>query len=58
MNDFAKKTDKELNKTLREKREDLRKIRFGVAQKRDPKAMRNIKKDVARVLTELNSRTA
>ena len=58
MNDFAKKTDKDLNKTLREKREDLRKIRFGVAEKRDPKAKRNIRKEIARVLTELNSRTA
>ena len=57
MTDFAKKSDKDLNKTLREKREELRKIRFGVAQKRDPKAHRNIRKDVARMLTELNSRT-
>jgi len=57
MNDFAKKSDKDLNKTLREKREALRKIRFGVSEKRDPKALRNIKKDVARILTELTSRT-
>ncbi|MBL1434211.1 50S ribosomal protein L29 [Candidatus Wolfebacteria bacterium] len=58
MKDITKKSDKDLQKTLREKREDLRKIRFNVSKKRDPKAARNIKKDVARILTELNSRTA
>ena len=57
MTDFAKKSDKELNKALREQREELRKIRFGVAQKRDPKAHANIRKDIARMLTELNGRT-
>ncbi len=57
MTDFSKKSDKDLNKTLREKREELRKVRFGVAEKRDPKAHKNLRKEVARMLTELNSRT-
>jgi ribosomal protein L29 len=57
MSDLAKKSDKDLSKMLREKREDLRKIRFGVAEKRDPKAHRNLRKDIARTLTEVNNRT-
>ncbi len=57
MTDFSKKSDKDLNKALREKREELRKIRFGVAEKRDPKAHKNSRKEIAQMLTELNSRT-
>lgn len=57
MTDFAKKSDKDLSKMLREKREELRKIRFGVAEKRDPKAHRNLRKEIAQMLTELNNRT-
>ncbi|XKT75223.1 MAG: 50S ribosomal protein L29 [Patescibacteria group bacterium UBA2103] len=57
MTDLAKKNDKDLNKLLREKQEDIRKIRFGVAEKKDPKAHKNVRKEIARIKTELNSRT-
>lgn len=57
MTDFSKKSDKDLHKMLREKREELRKIRFGVAQKRDPQAHANTRKEIAQIMTELTSRT-
>ena len=53
MEEFKKKSDKDLEKLLREKREELRKIRFNVAEKRNPKARRDTKKDIARIMTEL-----
>lgn len=51
------KSEKELVKVLNEKREDLRKIRFGFAgsTKHDTKSARGVRKDIARILTELNS---
>ena len=51
------KSEKELIKVLNEKREDLRKIRFGFAgsTKHDTKSARIVRKDIARILTELNS---
>jgi len=51
------KSEKELVKVLNEKREDLRKVRFGFAgsTKHDTKSARGIRKEIARVLTELNS---
>lgn len=51
------KSEKELTKVLNEKREDLRKIRFGFAgsTKHDTKGARNVRKEIARILTELNN---
>ena len=52
------KSNKDLIKTLNEKREVLRKFRFGISgsKTRDVKEGKNTRKEVARILTELNSR--
>ncbi len=52
------KSSKDLIKTLNEKREELRKFRFGISgsKTRNVKEGRNTRKEVAKVLTELNSR--
>lgn len=57
--DLQKKSDKELVAHVNEKRQELRKFRFGVAGAgtRDVKAARAAKKEIARSLTELNVRT-
>jgi ribosomal protein L29 len=51
------KSEKELTKVLTEKREDLRKVRFGFSgsTKHDTKSARGIRKDISRILTELNN---
>jgi ribosomal protein L29 len=56
---FKNKEEGELMKTLGEKREELRGARFASAgaRVRDLKAYRASKKDVARILTVLNSRS-
>lgn len=56
--DFTKEQDAELMKTLAAKRGDVRGFRFGTAgsAKRDVRALRANKKDIARILTELNKR--
>ncbi|HEY4489098.1 MAG TPA: 50S ribosomal protein L29 [Candidatus Paceibacterota bacterium] len=48
----------ELNDLLREKREDLRTLRFSIAGGRatDGNALRQTRADVARILTELGKR--
>ena len=48
----------DLNKVLAEKREELRKLRFEAAGARaaNPNALGAIRKDIARILTELGSR--
>lgn len=55
---LEKNTDKDLLKNLKSKREDLRKFRFGIAgsKKRDIKVGKNLRKQIAQILTELNSR--
>jgi ribosomal protein L29 len=52
------KSNKDLIKTLNEKREALRKFRFGISgsKTRDVKEGKNARKEVAQILTELNSR--
>lgn len=52
------KSDKDLHKLLVEKREALRNFRFGIAgtKTRNVKEGRGLKKEIARVLTELNVR--
>jgi ribosomal protein L29 len=58
MKDLNKKSEKELTKTLAERREDLRKIRFSIsgANVKDVKEAKQIRKEIAQILTELNSR--
>jgi len=52
------KTDKELAKELREKREGLRAFRFGISgsKVKNMREGRNLKKDIARILTEMSLR--
>lgn len=56
--DFTKEQDADLMKTLAVKREAVRGFRFGVAGSatRDVRTLRTDKKDIARILTELNTR--
>lgn len=51
-------TDKELDKKLRTEREKLRKFRFAsvLGKTKNTKEGRNVKKEIARVLTEVNRR--
>lgn len=55
---LEKNTDKNLLKELTEKRENLRKFRFGLSgsKTRDVKVGKNLRKEIAQILTELNSR--
>lgn len=52
------KTIKDLEKLLTEARENLRKLRFNLSgsKKRDIKAGSELRKDIARILTEINNR--
>lgn len=56
MSTLAKKSDKDLVKLLKEKQEELRKVRFGVMEKRNPDAYRSLRKEIAQINTELNNR--
>jgi len=55
---LAKKNNNELKKDLLEKRKAVREFRFNIAgsKLKDVKQGRSLKKDVARILTELNGR--
>ena len=57
-NAFAKYTVEDLHKEIAEKREALRGFRFGSAgsRSRNVREGRTIRKDIARLLTEMNSR--
>ncbi|HWO07577.1 MAG TPA: 50S ribosomal protein L29 [Candidatus Paceibacterota bacterium] len=57
--DFAKYKIEDLQKEIAEKREALRGFRFGSAgsRSRNTREGRNLRKEIARLLTELNSRT-
>ena len=59
MKDIKGKSEKDLVKFVQEKREELRHFRFGVAGAgtRDVKKANTAKKEIARGLTELNTRT-
>lgn len=59
MSELQKKNDADMVTFVAEKREELRKIRFGIAgsSMRNSHAVRNIRKDIARALTELQKRT-
>lgn len=58
MTDFKKKSVKDLEKLLKEKREELRDFRFASAgsRTRNVREGRNTRKEVAQILTELNER--
>lgn len=55
---IQKKSDKDLNTDLKEKRESLREFRFGMtgSRTRNIKEGKQLKKDIARILTEQNQR--
>ncbi len=56
--DLKKKTENDLQKALAENRAELRKFRFGLAgsKTKDVKKGRCVRKDIARILTELSNR--
>ena len=56
--DFTKKNPEELMKLLKEKREELRALRFSAAGARpkDSNSPMKVRRDVARVLTEMGNR--
>ena len=55
---MKEKSDKELKESLEAKRKDLRLFRFGVAgsKNKNVKEGRTLRRDIARILTEINSR--
>ncbi|PCI28474.1 50S ribosomal protein L29 [Candidatus Kaiserbacteria bacterium] len=59
MTDLKKKSVKDLEKLVKEKREELREFRFKNAgsRVRNVKEGRNTRHDVAKILTELNMRS-
>ena len=54
--ELKEKSSEELQKLLREKRENLRQFRFELAQGKlkNTKKIKNIKRDIARILTMIN----
>jgi len=58
MKELAQKDIKDLKKLLAEKREEIRTFRFGTAGAaiRNTKARKNLRHDIAQILTELNKR--
>lgn len=56
--ELKEKSDKELEKMLKETREELRKFRFSQvgSSTRDVKEGQELRKKVARILTEINAR--
>lgn len=58
MKNYKDKNDKDLEKALTEERVALRSFRFGIAgsKVRNVKEGKNIKKKIAQILTELNTR--
>lgn len=59
MSELQQKNNVELGVFIAEKREELRKLRFGVTGSgmRNTHAIRNIRHDIARALTEVTKRT-
>ena len=58
MKEYKNKTENDLNKLIAEKREVLRHFRFGSAgaKTKNVKLGRTTRKDIARIMTELNIR--
>ena len=57
---LQKKNTTDLMKLLKEKRAELQKFRFSIAgsKSRNVREGRNVKRDIARILTELRSRNS
>lgn len=57
MADKTQKSEKELIKELADKREALLKFKFGTSgsKSKNTKEARNLRKDIARIMTSLNS---
>ena len=60
MADIKKQSVEDLKKTIAEKREALRSFRFGEAgsRTRNVREGRNVRKEIARLLTEISARVA
>lgn len=60
MKEIAQKDIKDLKKLLALKREESRTFRFGTAgaATRNVKAVKNIRREIAQILTELNKRAS
>jgi ribosomal protein L29 len=60
MSELKDKSKKELEKMLKDTRESLRKFRFSLAGsgQKNVREGRNLRKQIARILTQLNSREA
>lgn len=58
MKEIREKNEADIVKFVSEKREELRKLRFGVtgSSMRNTHAIRNVKREIAQALTELTSR--
>jgi len=58
MTDFSKHTTADIEKEIAEKRDALKSFRFGEAgsRARNVREGRNLRKDIARLMTELSSR--
>ena len=58
MKNLTKKSDADLHKALSERRKALREFRFGISgsKQKNVKEGRDIKKDIARILTEMSAR--
>ena len=58
MSEFAEKTKKDLEKILIDKNKALQEFRFNTSgsKNRNVKEGRNIRRDIARILTELNKK--
>lgn len=58
MKELREKNEADIVQFIAEKREELRKLRFGVTGSalRNTRAIRTVKHDIARALTELTSR--
>jgi ribosomal protein L29 len=56
--ELTKKDTKDLNKTLGEKKEALRVFRFNIqgSKLKNVKEGKNLRKDIARILTEVNKK--
>jgi ribosomal protein L29 len=60
MKELKEKNVADLTKLVAEKREELRKLRFGVAGSamRNVHASKNLRREIAQILTEITSRNA
>ncbi|OHA21519.1 MAG: 50S ribosomal protein L29 [Candidatus Taylorbacteria bacterium RIFCSPHIGHO2_01_FULL_51_15] len=59
MSEYAKKTKEELDRLVRDHREKLQAFRFAItgSKAKNTKEGRNLRKEIARILTEVQRRT-